>query len=190
MMMEIKRPKGVWACMLLVCMLILRGCASTQPDDNAREVPENAEVVVASTDSQQPSSSEESESGDVAEGGETSMTTNETRATLNDKEFTIKLADNETASAFAKLLPLGTEMSELNGNEKYVYLDGSLPSSPINPGTIEAGDVMLYGNNCLVVFYEAHPTTYAYTRIGKIEDTSGLAEALGEGSITAVFTTA
>ena len=46
---------------------------------------------------------------------------------------------------------------------------------------------MLYGNNCLVVFYESHTTSYAYTRIGKIADASDLAAVVGSGSISASF---
>lgn len=102
-------------------------------------------------------------------------------------DFTIELADNETASAFVDMLPLKASMSELNGNEKYLYLDAPLPSNPVNPGTIEAGDVMLYGNDCLVVFHESHPTTYRYTRIGKINDAAQLAETIGNASIEMSF---
>lgn len=56
-----------------------------------------------------------------------------------------------------------------------------------NPGTIEAGDVMLYQNNCIVVFYKTHPTNYSYTRIGKIADTGGLAETVGTGNVEMSF---
>lgn len=106
---------------------------------------------------------------------------------IGGERFAIDLADNETASAFARLLPLEANMSELNGNEKYIYLNDALPSQPANPGTIEAGDVMLYGDSCLVVFYKSHPTSYAYTRIGKINDTASLAEAVGSGSVEMSF---
>lgn len=109
---------------------------------------------------------------------------------INGSTFAIDLADNATAVAFAGLLPMKVQMEELNGNEKYVFLDGALPSSPANPGTIEAGDVMLYGDTCLVIFYETHTTSYAYTRIGKIADAAGLQSAVGTGSIAASFSLA
>ena len=107
--------------------------------------------------------------------------------TLNGHEFNIELADNATAQAFASMLPLSGTLSELNGNEKYIRVDQTLPSSPTNPGTIEAGDVMLYQNDCIVVFYETHDTSYTYTRIGKISNTAGLTEAVGTGSVEATF---
>lgn len=121
----------------------------------------------------------------AANGEDLSAKASPITLTINETSFAIELAGNDTAAAFAAMLPMQVEMSELNGNEKYVYLDESLPANASNPGTIEAGDVMLYGDNCLVVFYESHPTAYSYTRIGKIEDASGLAAAVGSGSIRA-----
>ena len=107
--------------------------------------------------------------------------------TLNGQAFDIELADNATAQAFAGMLPLSGTLSELNGNEKYIQVDETLPSNPTNPGTIEAGDVMLYQSNYIVVFYETHPSSYTYTRIGKISNTAGLAEAVGAGNVEASF---
>ena len=39
---------------------------------------------------------------------------------------------------------------------------------------INAGDIMLYGNNCLVVFYKSFDTTYSYTKIGHIDNLPNL----------------
>ena len=103
------------------------------------------------------------------------------------KTFTATLADNETGRAFAQLLPLTLSMTELNGNEKYHYLDSSLPTDSYQPGTIKAGDLMLYGNNCLVLFYKTFSSSYSYSRIGSINDPSGLAEAVGSGNVSVQF---
>jgi len=109
------------------------------------------------------------------------------RVIVGDKIFKATLADNATAEAFGNLLPLTLNMTELNGNEKYNYLSTNLPSSPSNPGTIHAGDIMLYGRNCVVLFYETFNTSYSYTRIGSIDDPAGLADALGAGNVTVKF---
>lgn len=102
--------------------------------------------------------------------------------TIGGKErFAVTLENNATARAFVQLLPATLDMPDLNGNEKHVALSRSLPSNPVRAGTIRMGDVMLYGSNTLVVFYKTFPSSYSYTRIGRVRDTSGLAEALGAG---------
>ena len=106
---------------------------------------------------------------------------------IGSKTFTATLAESETGEAFAALLPLSVTMNELNGNEKYHYLSSSLPTSAYQPGTIHAGDLMLYGNNCVVLFYETFNTSYSYTRLGAIDNPSGLAAALGSGNVSVRF---
>ena len=106
---------------------------------------------------------------------------------IGSKTFTATLADSETGEAFAALLPLTVTMNELNGNEKYNYLSTSLPTAVYQPGTIHAGDLMLYGNNCVVLFCETFNSSYSYTRLGAIDDPSGLASALGSGDVSVRF---
>ena len=106
---------------------------------------------------------------------------------VGSKTFTATLADSETGKAFAALLPLTVTMNELNGNEKYHYLSSSLPTAAYQPGTIHAGDLMLYGSNCVVLFYETFNSSYSYTRLGAIDDPSGLVEALGVGNVSVRF---
>lgn len=118
---------------------------------------------------------------------ETASQTSQVRVTAGGHTFTASLADNDAAQAFQALLPLTLDMTELNGNEKYHYLDTNLPSNPSCPGTIHAGDLMLYGRSCVVLFYETFETGYSYTRIGAIDDPTGLAQALGAGAVTVTF---
>ena len=107
--------------------------------------------------------------------------------TINGQVFTATLYDNETAAALKEKLPLSLDMSELNGNEKYNYLPFTLPTNAGNPGQIHAGDIMLYGSDCLVLFYESFPTGYSYTPIGRINNSSGLADTVGHGGIQVTF---
>ena len=107
--------------------------------------------------------------------------------TVGDTVYTTTLTDSETARALAERLPLTVDMRELNGNEKYFYLDGSLPTAVTQPGQIQAGDLMLYGDDCLVLFYESFASGYSYTPLGRLDDPAGLAEAVGSGSVTVTF---
>jgi len=103
---------------------------------------------------------------------------------IGEKEFAATLLDNPSATAFKAMLPLTINMTELNGNEKYFRLSKNLPTNESNPGTIESGDLMLYGANTFVLFYETFSTSYSYTKLGKISNTTGLAAALGAGNVT------
>ena len=105
------------------------------------------------------------------------------KAQINGEEYIINLEDNETAKKFVKLLPKEFNMSELNGNEKYIYLDNALPTNPVNIKKINSGDVMLYGDNCLVIFYKSFDTSYSYTKIGHIDNLPDL----GNGNISVKF---
>ncbi|ACB32996.1 conserved hypothetical protein [Leptothrix cholodnii SP-6] len=96
--------------------------------------------------------------------------------------FAVTLENNPTARAFAQMLPLTLDMPDLNDNEKHVRLPHSLPTHAQRPGTIRTGDVMLYGSDTLVVFYKTFPSSYSYTRIGRVTPVDGLVQALGTGS--------
>ena len=106
---------------------------------------------------------------------------------IGSKNFIALLDDNATAAAFKALLPLTVEMTELNGNEKYARLSGNLPTKASNPGTIQTGDLMIYGSKTLVLFYKTFPTSYDYTRLGRVKDATGLAEAVGSAAVTVTF---
>ena len=77
------------------------------------------------------------------------------KVTINEKEYFVSLEDNETTKSLISMLPLELSMSDLNGNEKYANLDQSLPTNEYSPNHIEAGDVMLFGDDCLVIFYQS-----------------------------------
>ncbi len=109
------------------------------------------------------------------------------KITIVTSVFTATLVDNQTTSAFEALLPITIQMSELNGNEKFFYLKKSLPTNASIGGQIQSGDLMLYGDNCLVLFYENFNTSYSYTRLGKIENVTGLVAALGSGNVIVKF---
>ena len=105
---------------------------------------------------------------------------NEVKVVIDEKEYIINLENNETAKSFVNLLPKEYKMNDLHNNEKYIYIKESLPTNSSNPGRINAGDVMLYGNNCIVIFYKSFDTEFDYTKIGHIDNLPDL----GSGSIT------
>jgi hypothetical protein len=101
--------------------------------------------------------------------------------------FTATLEGNAAAAAFEGLLPMTLPMSELNENEKYFRLRNKLPTTDSNPGTIQNGDLMIYDSKTVVLFYKTLATSYRYTRLGRIDDATGLAAAVGTGTVTVTF---
>ncbi|TVZ16970.1 cyclophilin-like fold protein [Maribacter sp. MAR_2009_72] len=115
------------------------------------------------------------------------MANGKIKITVNSQIFTATLLDNTTAKAFKELLPMTIQMNELNGNEKYYDLPKSLPTNSTNPESIKNGDLMLYGSKTLVLFYKTFPTSYSYTKLGSIDDITGLEKALGSGNLSITF---
>lgn len=135
--------------LVIISLLITTGCSSNNITNNTNNIPEGNNIIV---DNNSPKEVIDS-----------------VKITINNQEYIMQLEDNETVKSFINILPLEITMNELNGNEKYSYLDNTLPINPINPKHINTGDVMLYGDNCLVIFYKSFDTSYSYTKIGHIE---------------------
>lgn len=104
---------------------------------------------------------------------------------VGNKRFSVTLADNEAAKAFAAYLPMTVQMSEMNGQEKFYGLPDNLPAnSTERPSTIRSGEIFCWSGNTLVLFYSTFQNSYGgYVRLGTVEDTTGLAAALGSGNI-------
>lgn len=115
------------------------------------------------------------------------MTKVKIKITVNAQTFTATLLDNNSVKAFKDMLPFTIKMIELHGNEKYGELEKSLPTSPSTPKIITKGDLLLYGDNTLVLFYETFPASYSYTALGRVDNPTGLASALGSGNVSVTF---
>ena len=107
--------------------------------------------------------------------------------TVGERRFAITLADTEAAREFVATLPLTIDMPDLNNNEKHAELPKSLPTNASRPGTIRNGDLMLYGSRTLVVFYLTFDSSYSYTRLGRVDDPTDLAQVLGRGTARITF---
>jgi hypothetical protein len=106
---------------------------------------------------------------------------------VGSKTFTAKVFDNESVQALIAKMPMTITMTELNRNEKYYQLPNRLPTNSEDVRTIKSGDLMLYGSDTLVLFYKSFTTSYSYTRLGYLEEVSGLEQALGSGSVQVTF---
>ena len=76
------------------------------------------------------------------------------------------------------------QLRDYAGFEKVGPLGQSLPTSD-SQTTTQAGDIVLYQGDQIVIFYGSN--SWSYTRLGKIEDLTGWAQALGNGSVSVTF---
>lgn len=171
----------------IVLSLILTACGNdtlTLKTNNNEETSES-EIISDINTSETELESESFESNTEQVIGDDTMIS--IKLQIGENSFTAKLYNNPTTDSFIEQLPMTLDMSELNGNEKYNYLSLSLPTNTESIGRIHTGDLMLYGSDCLVLFYKDFQTSYSYTRLGYLEDTTGLASALGRSNVQVVF---
>ena len=76
------------------------------------------------------------------------------------------------------------EMEDYGSFEKVGALGQSLPTENVQT-TTQAGDIVLYQGNQIVLFYGSN--SWSYTRLGKIDDLTGWEQALGDADVTVTF---
>lgn len=174
---------GIWVLFLfLFTTSTFVACSDDDPIGEITEIP----APSSDEEDDNEENNDEENNNDNNDNGNESMERNIT-ITVNGTSFAATLEDNEAGRAFAAMLPLTLDMNEMNDNEKYFYLDEDLPTESYRPGTIRAGDLMLYGSSCVVLFYETFSSGYSYTRLGKINNPDRLATVVGSGSVNVTF---
>lgn len=101
--------------------------------------------------------------------------------------FTAALEENAAVDVLVGMMeqgPVTIQMSDYSGFEKVGPLGTSLPTSN-RQTTAQAGDIVLYQGNQIVIFYGSN--SWSYTRLGHIGNLAGWEEALGRGDVTVTF---
>lgn len=150
-----------------------------QSDEMQRDTEENSGLPTEQDGSEQIQSEQTEENG--LESEEMSILMK-----IGDEAVTIAWEDNESVVALMELLreqPMSIQMSMYGGFEQVGSFGTSLPRDD-EQTTTQAGDIVLYSGNQMVVFYGSN--SWAYTRLGKITDKSAeeLKEMLGNGNVT------
>lgn len=175
-----------------VCTVaLLAACGSARSTSPATSSVANSAPTVSprGSDATTPTSDRAApKDGSISEpAAQTGVTPGTITVTIGTTQFAATLADTPTARAFAQRLPLTLDMRDVNNNEKAFELGETLPGPTANPGTINNGDLMLYGASTIVLFYESFDTSYAYSEIGRLDDPDGLAKVLGAGDVSVTF---
>ncbi|MDO4544076.1 MAG: cyclophilin-like fold protein [Clostridia bacterium] len=186
----LRRLLGLGLCAVLLCIHVACGEGPVQGEGLAdptvtepvvtqnTAVPTTAELSTPLPEVSEPA---------VQETNETEETEMKLYVQVGETTFTASLNENEAVDALLDLLkeaPLTIRMRDYGGFEKVGALGVSLPASDSRT-TTQAGDIVLYNGNQIVIFYGSN--TWSYTRLGSIDDLSFWAEALGSGELEVTF---
>lgn len=108
---------------------------------------------------------------------------------INGQAVTVTWAQNAATAALQALLAGGSltvTASPYGGFEVVGELGHTLPAADAQT-TTAAGDIVLYNSDSIVVFHGSN--TWAYTRLGHIEDLDGdaLRALFGDGDVELVL---
>ena len=109
--------------------------------------------------------------------------------TVDGQALSVEWEDNASVTALRKLVkqtPVTIQMSPYGGFEQVGSLGANLPREDAQT-TTDAGDIVLYQGNQIVIFYGSN--SWAYTRLGHIKNMSHqeLQNLLGNHGVTAVL---
>ncbi|MCC8192807.1 MAG: hypothetical protein LIO41_07210 [Ruminococcus sp.] len=192
----LRKTKKIVAFALSLCVIIsVSGCSNTQSSDLASSASTtSSDDATAAVSADEETSSETSQAETTEESEENTVTEEiteeeikEMTVQIGDIIFTASLEENEATGELIEMMqdaPITIEMSDYAGFEKVGSLGATLTTSN-SQTTTQAGDIVLYNGNQIVVFYGSN--TWSYTRLGHIKDTTGLEEALGNGNVTITF---
>lgn len=178
-------------------MALLISCGSGQQEaghpscDSEVSVPEQSvEKMHPEEDTSGSPELLEPASGDTAEeniGSEEERAEMKMNVQVGASTFTATLEDNAAVDTLVEMMksgPVTIQMSDYAGFEKVGALGISLPTSD-SQITTQSGDIVLYQGNQIVLFYGSN--SWSYTRLGKIDNLTGWAEALGNGNVSVTF---
>ena len=104
---------------------------------------------------------------------------------INSEKYVINVENEALMEEIYNALPETFTMNELNGNEKYYYLNSTMKNANSEAvGQVQKGDVMLFESDCLVIFYDSFETEFRYTKIGHIDNLGDIGSSNVEVSIT------
>ncbi|MDO4650068.1 MAG: cyclophilin-like fold protein [Eubacteriales bacterium] len=188
--------RRILLCLLPLCLLM--GCGNATRNETGSdnletttEVVMDEEVEVETAENETMIS--ETENSEIAfednleekqKDGESVM---KLSITVNGTTFVASFEENTAVDALKEKLSEGEleiSLSDYSGFEKVGALGFSLPVDN-NQMTTEAGDIVLYNGNQIVIFYGSN--SWSYTKLAVVEDLTSWKEALGNSDVEVVL---
>lgn len=180
-----KRKMHTFLGMLLVACL-LSACGQDGSKDNATEMNVSDSVV-----------NDNGLESDQFSGSKESSTSSISNVTIQfgkaGTAYTIVMENNETAMELVRNitnagrnLPI-YDYDNFEGYEYFQYYDiptrYDIPSNPVEISSAKAGEVYYSDPNRIILFYQDAEISGEYTKVGHIEDITGLKEAVEDNPV-------
>ena len=169
--------------MMLMLSIVLSACANSPEDNmsvNKENIVEENTIEEKVTDSEGVVGGETKVNDEIESNKEQNMVMK-----IGDTSVDVTWEDNDSIKELNKLAESGLSisMSMYGGFEQVGAIGSSLVSNDVQTVT-EPGDIVLYADSQIVIFYGSN--SWAYTRLGKITDCTNeeLASLLGNGDVT------
>lgn len=170
-----------------ICLLLtLCACgASPAPENSPVSTPAAPAAALDPAEKTEISKEELPEKKDLTEGEDAML-----QMMIGETAVSVSWEDNAAVAALRELCrekPLTIQMSMYGGFEQVGAIGQSIVRDDVQT-TTEAGDIMLYSGDQIVLFYGSN--RWAYTRLGRMElSRQQLRELLGSGDVTiTIFT--
>lgn len=182
-----KRTLAITLALAALLMMTACGVNTGGTGDGAKEASTSAASAATNEAAVSQAPTEEADNENKTEPQPSSPEESEAdmRLRINDVEVCVDWEENDSVAALRDLViaqPLSIQMSSYGGFEQVGSLGTSLPRNDVQI-TTQAGDIVLYSGNNIVIFYGSN--SWAYTRLGHIElSSSEMPELLSHGDVT------
>lgn len=175
--------------MIILGIALLTGCGSDGGQSVQTETENKSVKEENVTQTSEEETTVEPESGIETEPEEVVETERIKRmkVQIDRHTFYAALENNDATAELVQMMKnqsIVISMSDYSGFEKVGSLGTTLPGSN-SQMTTQAGDIVLYNNNQIVIFYGSN--SWSYTKLGHVDDMTGWEEALGSGDVTVTF---
>ena len=189
-MNSVNESGKIIAAALAVCILLI--CFSSCGSENtapAKDTTYQKEVTSQKNDEQTAPEKAAVPTDTVSDETEENTIMETLTMKIDGKKVTVDWEENESIAALTELVkdkPLTVQTSMYGGFEQVGSIGTSLPRNDAQT-TTQAGDIVLYSGNQIVVFYGTN--SWAYTRLGHITDKTAeqMEKLLGNGNVTIEF---
>ena len=110
--------------------------------------------------------------------------------TVNSKTITATLDSNKAVNYLKSVFPLRVKMYDYASMAKGYNFSSSfkkIRKENVNTDNLQIGDIVLYDQKHLMIFYQNFKNEDKYIKIGHVDSVEGLKEKLGENDIEVLW---